>query len=71
MTEAHILTHAERDILRLMLAGKRGPEIAQSRGTSWATVKHQISLMRAKAGVRTLIQLGAWAERHGIREGQG
>lgn len=65
---AHILTGAELDILRRMLAGQRGPEIALARGTGWPTVKHQISMLRAKAGVRTLIQLGAWAERHGIRE---
>lgn len=62
------LTPAERNIIELMLSGKRIDQVASVRGSSRATVVRQLENARLKAGARTLIQLGAWAEWHGIRE---
>jgi DNA-binding NarL/FixJ family response regulator len=62
------LTPAERDVLERMLSGQYQHQVAEARGTSRSTVQRQLDYLRAKVGVRTLLQLGAWAERHGIRE---
>lgn len=65
------LTAAELDIVQKLLGGMHHDQVAQVRGTSRSTVTRQIDHIKLKAGVRTLLQLGAWAERHGIREAQG
>lgn len=62
------LTALELDTLRQMLSGKRCGEIADPQGVTHQAVHVRLLNVRKKAGVRTLVQLGAWAERHGIRE---
>jgi len=62
------LTFKELETVRLMLAGKRLSEIAIEHGVTFQAVHVRVMKARRKAGVRTNVQLGAWAERHGIRE---
>lgn len=67
MTAADLTTN-QVQILQLLLAGKTQSEIARERATTLQSVNCALIKVRAKAGVRTLFQLAAWAERHGIRE---
>jgi DNA-binding CsgD family transcriptional regulator len=53
----HRLTAVERDILGQIAIGKTNREIAQHRGTSFATVKNQISHLLGKVGVARRIGL--------------
>lgn len=62
------LTPTELSILRHLLRGMHVTEIAPYVQRSYRTVKTHTYNIREKAGVRTMLQLGAWAERHGIRE---
>lgn len=62
------LTPRERAVLTAFLAGQRGPDIAREQQRTHGAIKSTMRMLRLKAGVRNLVQLGAWAERHGIRE---
>lgn len=55
-------------LLQALLAGKRGADIARERNQPRQTVNANIRYLCRRVGVRTPLQLGAWAERHGIRE---
>jgi DNA-binding NarL/FixJ family response regulator len=66
MTDAN-LSPLERKTIELMLAGKTCSDIARDQGVTHQAVHVRLFKARNKAGVRTLMQLGAWAERHGIR----
>jgi DNA-binding CsgD family transcriptional regulator len=62
------LTKRQVQILRHMLAGQRNDEIALALGMKSSSVSMHIVRVRRRVGVRTIIQLGAYCERHGIRE---
>lgn len=62
------LNPTEREVLEQMLAGKRSKDIAAALGISRHAVDLRQMRLRRRIGVRTLLQLGAWCERHGIRE---
>jgi len=62
------LTSIELQTLRLMLAGKTLTDIATEHQVTFQAVHVRTMKIRRKTGLRTMVQLGAWAERHGIRE---
>jgi DNA-binding CsgD family transcriptional regulator len=53
------LTTAERDIVSKLRAGVSITDIATTRGTSLATVRRQIKLLKAKTGQKTLASLAS------------
>jgi DNA-binding NarL/FixJ family response regulator len=65
MTE---LTPRQIEILRALLNGKRIKEIARELKIRTSSVSMHMTRVRTKTGFRNLMQLGAWCERHGIRE---
>ena len=52
-----ILTPAERDILEKILTGKTNEQIANERGTKFATAKNQVSSVLGKLGVASRREL--------------
>jgi DNA-binding NarL/FixJ family response regulator len=63
------LTDRERQVIRLIAAGRRTREIAQTLSLSHKTIeKHRTSLMR-KLGVRNASAVAAYAIAHGLAEG--
>lgn len=60
------LTPAERDILERLLTGQHQKQVAAARATPLHAVRQQVDILKRKAGVRTLLQLGYWAALHGI-----
>ncbi len=69
MTAAE-LTADERHILEQLLSGKTAKQVRDVVAPSTTAIWQRIATIKKRAGVRTLLQLGAWCERHGIREGQ-
>ncbi len=53
------LTAAEREVLALLLAGRRNAEIARARRTSLGTVSKQIDAVYRKLGVHSRTELAA------------
>ncbi len=62
------LTAAELDIVQRLLAGKSVRQVAEARHRCTKTVESQVWTLMHKLGFNNKTQLGAWAERHGIRE---
>ena len=63
---SHDLTDRERQVMRLIAAGKRTREIAQQLSLSHKTIeKHRSSLMR-KLGLRNASAVAAYAIAHGL-----
>lgn len=60
------LTGRQLAVLMALIAGKNQPEIAREQGVTHQTIQEHISRIRRKLGVRNEIELGAWAERHGL-----
>lgn len=56
-TELYGLTQAETDVCRLITDGATIVEIAERRGTSPITAKNQVSMVLAKAGVSSRVEL--------------
>ena len=59
------LTPREREVLRLLMAGKRQREIADELCVTLRTVKAHAASMRGKAGARTTVELAARAAGEG------
>ena len=59
-----------RQTLELLLAGRTAKQVAAELGLCRNAVDQRIHNLKQSVGVRTLLQLGAWAERHGIKEAQ-
>ena len=51
------LTHAERDVVALLMKGKSNKEIAKELKKSDLTVKHQLSTLCRKLGVKNRVEL--------------
>lgn len=51
------LTHSERDVLQLLIEGKRANRIADERGVALTTVRSQIGSIRAKLGADSILSL--------------
>ena len=66
MTSASPLTARENEILVLIAAGKRTPQIAEALGMSPETVRAHRKNMFRKAGVQSVGQLVDYAWRVGI-----
>lgn len=62
------LTELQIHMLRELARGKRLCEIASERGISRQGMNAMANFVRVRLGLRTQFQLGAWCERHGIRE---
>jgi len=67
---ATTLTPRERDVLRLIAAGRSNVEIAQRLYITQATVKSHINNLFAKTGVRDRAQAVTYAFRHGLASTQ-
>lgn len=59
------LTPREREVMRLLLAGRKPGEIGAELCISRNTVKTHLRQMRDKAGARTTIELAAQVVREG------
>jgi DNA-binding CsgD family transcriptional regulator len=62
------LTAADLELLQRLLAGRTTSEISRKNGIAVSTMGHRVVRLKERIGVRTLVQVGAWCERHGIRE---
>lgn len=62
------LTEREREVLRLVAAGRSNGEIARGLFLGEATVKTHVSKLLHKIGARDRIQLVVWAHEHAVRE---
>lgn len=62
------LTESQRVMLRALASGKRLTELAREQGLTRQAMNARADRLRDLIGVRTIFQMGAWAERHGIRE---
>lgn len=58
----------DRAILEHLLLGKRPKEIGPAMDLHPDCVRTRMWRLMRLLGVRTSLQLGAWCERHGIRE---
>jgi DNA-binding NarL/FixJ family response regulator len=65
---AEDLTPEQRSILEQLLAGKTTSEMARDQHVPASTMGFRVMNIKHALGLRTLLQLGAWCERHGIRE---
>ena len=63
---ARNLTERERQVLRLLAAGKENREIASELTISEATAKNHVSSILAKLELENRIQAAVWAVRHGL-----
>lgn len=54
-----LLSHAQRDVARLVLTGKSNRQIATERSTSERTVANQIATIYRKLGVGSRSELAA------------
>lgn len=62
------LTPRDRELLAQLLSGRTASEIARKSGIAPSTMGFRVMDLKERIGVRTLLQLGAWCERHGVRE---
>jgi len=60
------LTLRERDVLRLVAAGKANKEIASELGISLRTARTHVSSLLGKLRLRSRTQLALWAVRNGL-----
>ena len=60
------LTKRERDILKLVLAGRTNKAIAAEFGITEKTIEFHLDNLYTKIGVRTRLLAGVWAMNHGI-----
>ncbi len=60
----------ERDILRLMIAGRGTGQIADELGIKPSTVWQMNTRLKRRVGVVNDVQLGIWAATHGYASGQ-
>lgn len=60
------LTPREREILRLVLAGRTNKAIAAAISISEKTVEFHLNKIYTKIGMRTRMLAGVWAVQHGI-----
>jgi ATP/maltotriose-dependent transcriptional regulator MalT len=60
------LTERERDVLRLLVAGRSNPEIAATLFVSPATARTHVSNIFAKLGVHSRTEAVDYAHRHGL-----
>ena len=57
------LSDGERDVLRMMLEGKKNADIARARGTAVRTVTNQVASIYRKLRIGSRSELAAWAAR--------
>lgn len=62
----HELTPREREVLALVIAGRRNKQIARRLGISEKTVKGHLTNLFQRIGVTDRTQAALWAERNGI-----
>ncbi|WP_341466834.1 response regulator transcription factor [Actinomyces lilanjuaniae] len=62
---AAVLSHRERDVLRLLCEGASNRQIASRLAIAEATVKTHVSALLGKTGARSRLEIVAWAFRHG------
>jgi DNA-binding NarL/FixJ family response regulator len=60
------LTSREREVLRLLVAGRSNPEIAEALFVSPATVRTHVANIYRKLGVTTRVEAATYAHRHGF-----
>ncbi len=60
------LSPRERDVLGLLIEGKRNDEIAAALGIESRTVEHHVDSIRVKLGVRNRTEAVSYALRHGF-----
>jgi DNA-binding NarL/FixJ family response regulator len=65
------LTAEQRVLLERLCTGRGTLQIAYELGMAPSTLGHHVMRLKDRIGVRSLFQLGAWSERHGIRERAG
>lgn len=63
---AHLLSERELEVVRGLAAGKRATEIADELGVSASTVNTYVQRIRAKLGVRTLVEIVDHARQNGL-----
>ncbi|MDQ3695555.1 MAG: response regulator transcription factor, partial [Chloroflexota bacterium] len=64
--DAFGLSPRERDVLRLLVAGRSNPEIADTLFIGRGTVKTHVSNILAKLGAASRTEASAIAHRHGL-----
>ena len=57
-------SHAEREILNMIVKGWNNPRIAKERGTSHRTIKNQIHHLMLKLDIHTRVELALWWREH-------
>ena len=62
------LTPREKEVLRLVLAGRTNKAIAATISISEKTVEFHLDKIYTKIGMRTRMLAGVWALQHGIVE---
>lgn len=60
------LTSREREIIRLLAAGRSNAEIAEELFIETTTVKTHLSRVLTKTGARDRLQVAVWAHTHGL-----
>jgi DNA-binding NarL/FixJ family response regulator len=68
LRSAEELTDRERDVLRLVAAGKPNKLIARELGISEKTVKAHLTSIFRSIGVDDRTQAALWASRHGLTD---
>jgi DNA-binding CsgD family transcriptional regulator len=63
-----LLTAREMDVLRLLVAGRSNPEIAEALYISRATARTHVANILAKLGVSSRTEAADYAHRHGLLE---
>ncbi len=60
------LSRAEREVMRLCLAGRSNGSIAAERGVALRTIANQLAAVYQKLGVRSRAELAAAVSSHGL-----